>query len=766
MKWQSFFISLALLVVIAFVVVWPAFGASVPSWMGSVDGFVIARARFLQQGLGLGSWNRYWFLGIPGQHIGSPVIPWFLSWLFRLMDSTGSPQAGTVPAFVSPLRQGFEGQAATAGRSVSDPRAFFGLWRSMVALGVVGSVVAVYLFAKELLEDHSRFLRRRSSTLEESRAHAKGRASTSEVIYLAIFVTLFILLMPSVLVLFPRIWRVIRGFGLPSWMIFSPFYLGDGHKTVAFGFLIVSLIFTWRLIQRWNLRKAVVLSFLLAGLLLVDSLSFLTFFLWVATFLLVAVVQPKFRKVSIVVLVARLLTICLFGLGLVSFWFTPGYIYTFLGSPSLGGKAFTVVVITLIRRLLVFLPAIFGVIAARRWLRKSSLFSILGLMGLLVFGSLTLAAFFADSDFWQDYSRFGRSLDLSLALFVGGLLYNRRLSRLWRVIPLVAIVLMGLPFLLQRDRLLKGTIDLEETPDYRVGSQLQQLVQSTSGLKKGSPTRVYLSGSSVFWLNSWFDVAQVRGGGEMGSVNDWWPHGSFQIREGVRSELAETWLEALGVSYLAVHGLSSEEVYHDFRFPSKFESMEGWEKVWEEMGDVIYRVTALSGFARVADLKILDVAPPKKGDDLAALQRYTGLLGEAAEFSWLGKRELVTSAVIGEGEGVRLAVTYSPFWKVSEASIPVEIDKDPLGMIVVRPTEARLHDVSSLIKSTVDSSARQAGALTVRLRFEPWWDLVCGVLMTAVVLYILLRKPKIIERLASVAEQFVGRESELDRTAL
>lgn len=752
---QGVFVVGLLLLIITLWIVWPAFAAKSPAWMGSGDGFILAKARFLAQGLGLGSWNRYWFLGIPGQHIGSPVIPLILSLVIGL--------TGLDPVSV---------------------------WRSMVSLGVLGSVGGIFFFVRALIEDQNRTTGRVSKL--------SFGDNQLELLFLPIFIAFYILLMPSVLVFFPQIWRVAGSFGWPSWMLFSPFYLGDGYKTVAFGLLIVSLILAWRLIQRWNLRQAVTLTFMVAGLMLVDSVSFLTFFLWIIAFLLVAVVQSRSRKVSIVVLSARLLTVLLFGFILVGFWFTPGYIYTFLGSPSLGGRPFTVVFITLSKRLLTFFPAFLGVIAARRWLRKTSTVTVLGLMGILVFATLTFAGFFADPDFWTDYSRFGRSLDLSVALVVGGIISksnsNSKRQRGRWIVAIAVILVLGGPFLLQRGRLLRGRVDLAKTAEYRVASELSRLIDEkcvASDIPEESsklsfenkktqlfypsdsspdplksplngdpgarvpsfpsnecPTRAFLSGSSVFWLNSWFDVAQVRGGGEMGAINDWWPHGSFQIREGRSTELAQAWLEALGVSFLVVHGLDSEEVYHDFRFPSKFEAMEGWEKIWEAKGDVIYTKSGKSDFsiARIADTGILKVASPKKGDDIVGLRHYTNKLRSVAELGWKGRREVEVKAEIGEGEGLRLGIAYTPFWRIDEASVSTEIIKDPLGMIFLKPS--------------------RPGSLTVRLRFTPWLDLVGGFVMTVVALYLLLRNPQIIERTVSFAERFVGRESELDRTAL
>ena len=207
-----------LLFLIALWVVWPAFGTTGPAWMGSADGLMLARARFFSEGFGLGSWNRYWFLGIPGQQIGSPLLPWLLSLLAVL---TGS-----------------------------DPVSQFGVWRGMVALGVVGSVLGVYWFVNLLFRDH---VPDQASTSKKSLQHQGLRDQAGIG---ALFVSLVFLLMPSVLLLFPQIRSVLSDYGWPSWTIFSPFYLGDGQQTIAFGLLFLLLVQTWKLIFHWNLKRA------------------------------------------------------------------------------------------------------------------------------------------------------------------------------------------------------------------------------------------------------------------------------------------------------------------------------------------------------------------------------------------------------------------------------------------------------------------------------------------------------------------------------
>ncbi len=192
---------------ISLLVVWPAFGTSArfgvkaqaPAWMGAVDGFVIAKARFLREGLGLGSWNHYWFLGMPGQHIGSPIVPFVLSLI-----------------------------------SADNPASLFRVWRGMVAVGVVGTVVGTYFFVKEI---------------------SKGKRE-----FPAIFVSLFILLIPSVVVIFPQIWLVASQYGWPSWTVFSAFYLGEGQNVIGFVLVLVALKVAWELLGKWEIGRARILA--------------------------------------------------------------------------------------------------------------------------------------------------------------------------------------------------------------------------------------------------------------------------------------------------------------------------------------------------------------------------------------------------------------------------------------------------------------------------------------------------------------------------
>ena len=97
-----------------------------------------------------------------------------------------------------------------------------------------------------------------------------------------------------------------------------------------------------------------------------------------------------------------------------------------------------------------------------------------------------------------------------------------------------------------------------------------------------------------------------------------------------------------------------------------------------------------------------------------------------------------------QGEGVRLAIAHSPFWQVIESSLPVRIKRDPIGLMMIEPTDF--------------------GDLKVKMRFNPWLDTMSGLMVSVVSVFVLLKKPHFIENLSGRLAGIVGRDSELDRS--
>ncbi|MCH7641586.1 hypothetical protein IID22_05325, partial [Patescibacteria group bacterium] len=306
-------------------------------------------------------------------------------------------------------------------------------------------------------------------------------------------------------------------------------------------------------------------------------------------------------------------------------------------------------------------------------------------------------------DFLQDWTAWLYEIEVGLALLAGKLVIdiskakNFQFSRLQRIERsdfgqaifnfrkykrqiLLILVLLIIPFVvtnyvygvLNKPKLIANTI-----PE---GVQRLEKLAEIVGNE-----RVFLSGSTVFWANALYDLNQVRGGVDKAAIHPYWDHAAFQLREGSDPELAQGWLEALGVSYVLVHGPASPEAYHDFRNIDKWSNV--GEVVWENQGDVIYEVSNVS-LAWVVDLKrIKSVKSPKNGTDLTSLNSYLAAKKRPVEAVWKGPGKILLDVKgLRQDEGVVLAVSFNSKWRV-DANISLK--KDPLGNILVIPEETK-----------------------------------------------------------------------------
>lgn len=76
----------------------------------------------------------------------------------------------------------------------------------------------------------------------------------------------------------------------------------------------------------------------------------------------------------------------------------------------------------------------------------------------------------------------------------------------------------------------------------------------------------------------------------------------------------------MGVKYVLVHEINSQEFYHDFKNTHKWESV--GKKIWSENGDAIYEIEDVS-LAWEVDLdKIKKTNLPLNGEDISSLELY------------------------------------------------------------------------------------------------------------------------------------------------
>lgn len=360
------------------------------------------------------------------------------------------------------------------------------------------------------------------------------------------------------------------------------FRFGDGRYFCAFSFLPLCLFAYFRFLIRGKMRQAVILIICLSFVILIDSLILPTLILgMMAIFLAYAswkTVGEKLKETGFMVTLSLLIA---------TFWYTPGYWLTLLGAPSLRGKELIGVIGDLGRILPTAVAVSAAVLAASRF-KRENYFGRFSFFWLAVFGFLTALRFLSDPDFWLDWTSYGTEIQLGLAL-VGGWRAGRFLSSAEKKMAGIIFGFLGffLPlvvFLLLSDRYVLGAMQKEITAavEYQIGRELEKRARAGE--------RVFLSGTTAFWLNAFFDIPQVRGGVDQAAVGNEWREAVWEIREGHDGQKSLEWLKKMRVAYLVVHEKLSREFYHDFEYPEKFVGLVGLEEIYNFAGDRIYRV--------------------------------------------------------------------------------------------------------------------------------------------------------------------------------
>jgi len=369
------------------------------------------------------------------------------------------------------------------------------------------------------------------------------------------------------------------------------FHFSDGLFLISFSFLPFILLLYARFLKVYSRQAAVLLGGLISFLLLLNISIIPTLVLGMTTIFLAVTgwEQAEGRLKQTLILV----TGCLL---LVTLWYTPGFWLARLGVPSLAGRNLIQVLLDL-GKLVPTALAIVAAFVSVKFFEKRNLLRDFCFYWIFIYGFLTLIRFISDPDFWLDWSSYNLELQLGLAIGAGlvltrknipsSLTLERAFSLRANVSRLIAPAICGLLFVtwlpLVNSHVINAFQDnVAQTVEYRIGQKLAEIVPPGE--------QVLLSGTTVFWLNAFFDIPQVRGGVDQASVDPNWRGAVWEIREGTEPERSLEWLRDLDISYLVVHTEESEEHYHDFSYPEKFEGAIGFEKIYEEQGDRIYRV--------------------------------------------------------------------------------------------------------------------------------------------------------------------------------
>jgi hypothetical protein len=199
--------------------------------------------------------------------------------------------------------------------------------------------------------------------------------------------------------------------------------------------------------------------------------------------------------------------------------------------------------------------------------------------------------------------------------------------------------------------------------------------------------RSLATGSMRFWYNTWHDLPQLGGGSEQGLLNRF-------VQDGYVSAVADDdppakavlWMKGMGVGAVIVHDKTSQEVYHDWLSPAKFEGL--LEKAYDDgAGDRIYRVPLrYPEPVRVVDAVALRAVGPVES---WSIDKYVGVVEAGpdarATFEQLGTDAMRVRARVGTGQSVLVQQSYDPAWTCWSGGRRVPIVKDPMNFMLLDP---------------------------------------------------------------------------------
>ena len=288
--------------------------------------------------------------------------------------------------------------------------------------------------------------------------------------------------------------------------------------------------------------------------------------------------------------------------------------------------------------------------------------------------------------------RYHLAMELALAL-LAGLLLDAAIRRVPEraALPATAVLLLALVWPLKSDRAyardgLIRSIDIHTTSEWRTAQWLNQ--RWTGG-------RVFLPGSSAFWLTAFSDTPQLGGGFDQGVTLPVYLKAKYEVDTGESAgshaaDIALLWLKALGVQAVGISGPGSTEVYKDFRNPNEFDGI--LPVLWRDHGDALYRVGTSASLAHVMNASDLVARTPVNGIDVGPLRAYVTALEKpsypAAQFEWTSLHSARIKTDLPPNSVVSVQVSWSAGWHARLNGKALRVFKDGLGFMYLAPDVA------------------------------------------------------------------------------
>ncbi len=329
------------------------------------------------------------------------------------------------------------------------------------------------------------------------------------------------------------------------------------------------------------------------------------------------------KRAGLVVFLGGLLTL---------WWYDPAYWLKILFAPSFGGRSVIGAFLHVVDLARTLVPVVLAFIVVVWKVKPKNNFEKFAFLWLGSFVGLTLVRFAANIHFWLDWMSWFGEIEVGLALVFGMMMhsfvYKKRLTNLnalpdlddsfrsglrqpqisgenrnglqgwlrhvfvtfktasasFRVLLIFIILILSIGWglvIANKSFWMPGE-NIENTVEFRIAKNLEGTVKSNDA--------VFLSGTTAFWLNAFYDIRQVRGGADYVGMRPDLARAVWEVRGGTSGEESLAILKNLGVRFLVVHAGASWEFYHDFENVGKFEGLKSFEKVYDNFGDKVYKI--------------------------------------------------------------------------------------------------------------------------------------------------------------------------------
>jgi len=375
--------------------------------------------------------------------------------------------------------------------------------------------------------------------------------------------------------------------------------------------------------------------------------------------------------------------------GLTSFWLVPSYLQVTLRNMqyiSLPGNAWSVWIA------LATVMA-FGMITFRCARGRRELAWLIFVCGsATAFALVVVGQYYFNFRLMGEAHRFIPELDLVLIL-----LLVECLRRLWESDPprpclpfspslwsrLAALFIIVISFATSLGYVRHAWGIALSAPDYR--QRVEYRVPDWIGQNLPG-ARCLATGSIRFWYDTWSDLAQMHGGSDQGLINSLVPQVYYFITNTPDANAAVLWMQALGVDAVIVPDERSQENYHDFSNPRKFNGILP-EIYNDHQGNTIYKIPRrYAGLARVVETRQFQSFQPIRSiQELERLRTYTDAVEHGpdipASAQWDGTDAMVLHATLQPGQSILVQETFDPNWHAYAGGRGLPVHPDPVGFM-------------------------------------------------------------------------------------